>query len=84
MNKYLILAQYTKSKKNIWWDSSDDYNYWRPGKKVFLPGTTTEVEIIASINMYEIAEMKKAIADVYDMDYGTDIARVKERLDEFV
>lgn len=43
--KYLILAQYTKSKKKLWWVSATNY-LWKKGSKTFLSGTTTEVEII--------------------------------------
>jgi hypothetical protein len=50
MEHYLILAQYTKSKKNLWWLSSDNYS-WKKGQKRFISGTTTEVKILDVISI---------------------------------
>lgn len=45
MKYYIVLAQYIKTGKKIWWFSSVQWE-WQAGQKVFLPGTTTEVKIL--------------------------------------
>lgn len=50
--KYLILAQYTKTGKSLWWCSSDNYT-WKKGNTCFISGTTTQVKIL---DVLEISE----------------------------
>lgn len=46
--KYVVLAQHTKGKQKIWWETSSSET-WKEGKRYLIPFTKEEVTILKLI-----------------------------------
>jgi hypothetical protein len=53
--RFLILAEYVKSGKKLWWNSSVN-DIWKKDTTAFLPGSLTKVKIIDVIDLSMITK----------------------------
>jgi hypothetical protein len=77
--RYLVLAEYVKSGKRLWWNSSVN-DIWKKDTITFLPGSITQVKIVDIVDMDIIGKMKQAICEVFD---NTEDSNIKETLEEY-